>query len=67
MYWVHHYQHRISHQSYLKTGETFPKCRKCGERVRFEVATEHPAAEHISRDLDFPGEPPETSQNDDLG
>jgi len=53
MYWVHHYQHRISHLSYLKSGENFPACTKCGERVRFELAPEPTAADHISLDLDF--------------
>jgi len=65
IYWVHHYQHRISHQSFFKTGEAFPPCRKCGGRVRFEVSPEHPSAEHISRDPDFSGEPPEPSQSND--
>lgn len=53
MYWVHHYQHRISHLSYLKSGEKFPACAKCGERVRFELALEPAGADHISLDLDF--------------
>jgi hypothetical protein len=56
MYWVHHYQHRISHLSYMKAGDTFPLCVKCGDRVRFENAPEHQEAEHISRDVDFKGE-----------
>jgi imidazoleglycerol phosphate synthase glutamine amidotransferase subunit HisH len=55
MYWVHHYQHRVSHLSYLKSGESFPTCVKCGERVRFEFAPEHSAATHISLDADFGG------------
>ena len=53
MYWVHHYQHRMSHLSHLKNGEYFPQCVKCGERVRFESAPEHDSAEHISHDPDF--------------
>lgn len=53
MYWVHHYQHRISHLSYLKSGEHFPACLKCSERVRFELALEPNAADHISLDPDF--------------
>lgn len=55
MYWVHHYQHRVSHLSYLRAGENFPVCTKCGERVRFEVAPEHSTAAHISLDSDFGG------------
>jgi hypothetical protein len=52
-YWVHHYQHRISHLSHCNTGEIFPKCSKCGSRVRFEFAPEQQQAEHISLDPDF--------------
>lgn len=54
-YWVHHYQHRISHLSYFKSGELFPECSKCGVRVRFELAPEQQQAEHISLDSDFRG------------
>ena len=57
MYWVHHYQHRMPHLSYMKAGEGFPPCLKCGERVHFEIAPEHQAAEHISHDSDFKKEP----------
>lgn len=43
----------MSHLSYLKSGEAFPACMKCGERVRFELAPEPSAADHISLDADF--------------
>jgi hypothetical protein len=36
-YWVHHYAHRESHMVRVENG-TFPKCNRCGERVRFESA-----------------------------
>jgi len=52
-YWVHHYQHRMSHLVYFQAGERFPQCMKCGQRVRFELAPDHQRAEHISLDLDF--------------
>lgn len=55
-YWVHHYQHRISHLSCFNAGERFPECSKCGLRVRFELAPEQQQAEHISLDSDFSGE-----------
>lgn len=55
-YWVHHYQHRISHLSYFNGGEVFPQCTKCGMRVRFELAPEQQQAEHISLDADFRSE-----------
>jgi hypothetical protein len=55
-YWVHHYQHRISHLSYFNAGERFPECLKCGMRVRFELAPEQQQAEHISLDADFRSE-----------
>lgn len=63
MYWVHHYQHRISHLSYLKTGENFPTCLKCGERVRFELAVEQTAADHISVDPDFKTDDAESAES----
>ena len=62
MYWVHHYQHRVPHLSYLRAGETFPTCVKCGGRVRFETAPEHSAAAHISQDADFSGNSTESEQ-----
>lgn len=52
-YWVHHYQHRISHLCYFNAGKPFPTCLKCGQRVRFELAPEQQQAEHISLDVDF--------------
>jgi hypothetical protein len=52
-YWVHHYQHRISHLVHFSAGERFPECVKCGQRVRFELAPDHQDAEHISFDLDL--------------
>jgi hypothetical protein len=36
VYWVHHYAHRISHPARLTQGDEFPRCRVCGEKVRFE-------------------------------
>lgn len=63
MYWVHHYQHRVPHLSYLKAGEKFPVCAKCGERVRFEIAPEHSAAAHISLDADFGGNSSQREQS----
>lgn len=58
LYWVHHYQHRMPHLSYIKAGEKFPSCIKCGERARFEHAPEHQEADHISLDGDFKGDRP---------
>ena len=63
MYWVHHYQHRVSHLSYLRAGENFPTCARCGDRVRFELAPEHSAAAHISQDTDFGGNSSEREQS----
>ena len=63
MYWVHHYQHRMSHLSYLKSGENFPACTKCGERVRFEPAPEPTTADHISPDPDFRTDEAESAES----
>lgn len=52
-YWVHHYQHRISHTASLRAGEAFPQCMKCGQRVRFELSPDSQQAEAIGNDPDF--------------
>jgi hypothetical protein len=54
-YWVHHYQHRVSHLVSLHRGDVFPRCAKCEERVRFEAHLNGAAAPHISNDPDFSG------------
>jgi hypothetical protein len=53
VFWVHHYAHRESHLAVIDYG-TFPKCRKCAERVRFEAALRKEAG-RISEDPDFNG------------
>ncbi len=35
-YWVHHYQHRVSHPVTVPQGTLLPACNICGERVRYE-------------------------------
>ena len=56
-YWVHHYQHRMSHLCYFNLGDRFPECAKCGRRVRFELAPDHQQqTEHFTCDGDFPKE-----------
>jgi hypothetical protein len=55
-YWVHHYQHRISHAAFLRGGQVFPECIKCGHRVRFELSPDQQQAELISTDVDFPSD-----------
>ena len=52
-YWVHHYQHRMSHIAFLRAGEVFPQCMKCGQRVRFELSPDSQQAGPISEDPDF--------------
>jgi len=32
-----HLRHRMPHELTVLDGETFPECKKCGERVRFEL------------------------------
>lgn len=52
-YWVHHYQHRVSHLVALRQGELFPRCHKCEDRVRFELSIDGSGAPHFSADPDF--------------
>lgn len=40
VYWVHHYAHRISHTARLNGSDKFPACQVCGEKVRFEKASQ---------------------------
>ena len=57
-YRVHHYQHRIPHISWFRTGQELPKCNRCQDLVRFEVeprAIKNGPAE-IHYDVDFSGQ-----------
>ncbi len=36
-YWVHHYQHRVTHPVAIAQGERLPECAVCHERVRYEL------------------------------
>jgi hypothetical protein len=51
VFWVHHYAHRVTHLVTIDGG-TFPKCKKCGDRVRFESAL-RPDGELVWNDPDF--------------
>lgn len=50
-YWVRHYQHRLPLLVEFNEGQTFPHCKRCGDRVTFERADgkDRPIAE--DRDL----------------
>ncbi len=37
VYWVIHKEHRQAHLNELRAGEMFPRCRQCGDEVRFEL------------------------------
>jgi len=37
IYLVSHRGHRAAHQAILLKNETFPRCSKCGESVRFQL------------------------------
>ena len=50
IYRVHHYAHRMPHSVIVLDGTVLPKCKRCGENVRFEPTV---AAEPIEADLDF--------------
>jgi hypothetical protein len=53
-YWVHHYQHRLSHLAKTRLF-VFPECRRCGDKVRFELAPPDtdPKAMWLREDQDF--------------
>lgn len=55
LYWVHHYQHRLAHVSRVLVFDRFPECAQCGNRVRFEPASDdaEPKAMRLSDDVDF--------------
>jgi hypothetical protein len=36
-YRVHHASHRLMHEGTLLLGDRFPRCRQCGDDVRFEL------------------------------
>jgi len=50
VYRIHHYAHRMPHLVAVVKGMTFPKCRRCGDKVRFVPMI---AAEPIETDVDF--------------
>ena len=56
VYRVIHKGHRPPHLSILQQGEISPRCRICGDAVRFEFAqplSESDEVEHIGYDRDF--------------
>jgi len=50
LYLVLHHLHRKNHEVTLFQGELFPLCRRCGEKVRFQLML---TATHIGEDGDF--------------
>lgn len=50
VYRVHHYAHHMPHSVIVLAGTVLPKCKRCGENVRFEPTA---AAESIETDVDF--------------
>ena len=36
-YRVHHASHRLMHEATLLLGDRFPRCKQCGDQVRFEL------------------------------
>jgi hypothetical protein len=40
VYTVVHAGHRATHEVTLRNAEVFPPCARCGDKVRFEFATE---------------------------
>jgi len=50
VYRVHHYAHRMPHFVTVTAGTVLPKCKRCGDKVRFVPMI---AAEPIDTDVDF--------------
>lgn len=50
VYKAHHYAHRMPHLVIVTAGTVLPKCKRCGEKVRFVPMI---AAEPIDADADF--------------
>ena len=50
IYTALHYQHRMPHEVFAAAGDTFPPCRRCGERANFTLIQ---AAARIETDQDF--------------
>ena len=53
IYRVHHYAHRMPHNVSIEAGLRLPRCRRCGDAVRFAPLI---TAEPIGSDVDFQGE-----------
>jgi hypothetical protein len=50
MYRVLHHAHRMPHDVTIEAGATFPKCARCGDRVRFVYLEE---VHFVRDDYDF--------------
>lgn len=50
VYKVHHYAHRMPHLVTVTAGTVLPKCKRCGDKVRFVPMI---AAEPIGADVDL--------------
>ncbi len=49
-YTVRHYQHRLWHSAVVFEGQEFPRCSRCGDRVRYVLDE---AIGTLSDDRDF--------------
>lgn len=50
IYRAFHGDHRLAHEITLLSGHHFPRCKKCGDLVQFELVSAAPASIH---DRDF--------------
>lgn len=50
VYKVHHYAHRMPHLVIVIAGTVLPRCKRCGDKVRFVPMV---AGEPIDTDVDF--------------
>ena len=50
IYRAHHYAHRVPHTLIIMAGTILPRCKRCGDRVRFAPMV---AGEPIESDVDL--------------
>lgn len=50
VYRASHLRHRMPHELTVLDGESFPECKKCGDKVRFELIH---AAPRLKGDVDL--------------
>lgn len=50
VYRATHFRHRMPHEITVLEGEVFPRCKKCGDKVKFQLVH---AAPRVKGDVDL--------------